>query len=89
VLSGLVTGASWTCHFRALKVGDASTIAPLGRLSLLLAVLITLIFLGKPPSQEWMGVLMIRPDGVAAEVVDLPPGPRPVSQAARACHAFH
>lgn len=36
VLSGLATGASWVCYFRALKVGDASKVAPIDKLSLLL-----------------------------------------------------
>ena len=36
VLSGLATGASWLCYFRALKVGDASKVAPVDKLSLVL-----------------------------------------------------
>ncbi len=38
VLSGLATGASWTCDFRALKVGDASKVAPVDKLGLLRVV---------------------------------------------------
>jgi bacterial/archaeal transporter family protein len=60
VLSGLATGASWTCYFRALKVGDASKVAPVDKLSLLLVVIIAVIFLGERPSvQEWVGILMV------------------------------
>ena len=60
VLSGLATGASWTCYFRALKVGDASKVAPVDKLSLLLVVVIAVIFLGERPSvQEWVGILMV------------------------------
>lgn len=60
VLSGLATGASWTCYFRALKVGDASKVAPVDKLSLLLVVVIAFVFLGERPStQEWIGILMI------------------------------
>jgi transporter family protein len=60
VLSGLATGASWTCYFRALKVGDASKVAPVDKLSLLLVVLIAVVFLGERPSaQEWAGILMV------------------------------
>jgi transporter family protein len=60
VLSGLATGASWTCYFRALKVGDASQVAPVDKLSLLLVVLIAVVFLGERPSaQEWLGILMV------------------------------
>lgn len=36
VLSGLATGTSWLCYFRALKVGDASKVAPVDKLSLVL-----------------------------------------------------
>jgi transporter family protein len=62
VLSGLATGASWTCYFRALKVGDASKVAPVDKLSLLLVVVVVfaVIFLGERPStQEWVGILMV------------------------------
>jgi transporter family protein len=60
VLSGLATGASWTCYFRALKIGDASKVAPVDKLSLLLVVVFAVIFLGERPStQEWVGILMV------------------------------
>jgi transporter family protein len=60
VLSGLATGASWTCYFRALKVGDASKVAPVDKLSMLLVVVVAVIFLGERPSaQEWVGILMV------------------------------
>jgi transporter family protein len=60
VLSGLATGASWTCYFRALKLGDASKVAPVDKLSLLLVVLMAVVFLGERPSaQEWVGILMV------------------------------
>jgi transporter family protein len=60
VLSGLATGASWACYFRALKVGEASKVAPVDKLSLLLVVVLAFVFLGERPStQEWIGVLMI------------------------------
>ena len=38
-LSGLATGASWVCYFRALKLGEASQVAPVDKLSMLLVVL--------------------------------------------------
>ena len=60
VLSGLATGASWTCYFRALKVGDASKVAPVDKLSLLLVVAMAFVFLGERPSlREWVGIAMI------------------------------
>ena len=60
VLSGLATGASWTCYFRALKVGDASKVAPVDKLSLLLVVVVAFVVLGERPSaREWIGILMV------------------------------
>jgi len=56
----LATGASWTFHFRTLKVGHASYVAPVDKLSLLLPVVIAVIFLGERPSvHEWVGILMV------------------------------
>ncbi|MCE5270778.1 EamA family transporter [bacterium] len=60
VLSGLATGASWVCYFRALKIGDASKVAPVDKLSLLLVAVFAVLFLGERPSvREWSGILMI------------------------------
>jgi bacterial/archaeal transporter family protein len=60
VLSGLATGASWVCYFRALKVGDASKVAPVDKLSLLLVALFAVLFLGERPSgREWIGILLV------------------------------
>jgi bacterial/archaeal transporter family protein len=59
-LSGLATGASWVCYFRALKIGDASKVAPVDKLSLLLVAVFAVIFLGERPStREWAGIIMI------------------------------
>jgi len=60
VLSGLATGASWVCYFRALKLGDVSKVAPVDKFSILLVVLFAVIFLGERPSgREWAGIAMI------------------------------
>ena len=60
VLSGLATGASWVCYFRALKIGDASKVAPIDKLSLLLVAVFAFLFLNERPSvREWTGILMI------------------------------
>ena len=60
VLSALATGASWVCYFRALKIGDASKVAPIDKLSLLLVAVFAFIFLDERPSvREWFGILMI------------------------------
>ena len=59
-LSGLATGASWVCYFRALKVGDASKVAPVDKLSLLLVAIFAVIFLGERPSlREWGGIALV------------------------------
>lgn len=60
VLSALATGASWVCCFRALKVGEASKVAPIDKLSLAFVVIFAFIFLGERPSiREWLGVLLV------------------------------
>ena len=60
VLSGLATGASWVCYFRALKIGDASKVAPVDKLSLLLVAVFAVIFLHERPSlREWAGIAMV------------------------------
>lgn len=59
-LSGLATGASWLCYFRALKLGDASRVAPLDKLSIVLVAIFAAIFLGERLSgTNWVGVAMI------------------------------
>ena len=59
-LSGLATGASWVCYFRALKIGDASKVAPVDKLSLVLVAVFAFAFLGKRPSlREWSGISMV------------------------------
>ena len=60
VLSGLATGASWVCYFRALQVGEASKVAPIDKLSLVLVAVFAVVFLGERPSvREWAGIAMV------------------------------
>lgn len=60
ILSGLATGASWLCYFRALKLGEASKVAPVDKLSLLLVAIFAVIFLGERPSGwSWFGILLV------------------------------
>ena len=60
VLSGLATGASWVCYFRALKIGDASKVAPVDKLSLVLVAIFAVVFLGERPAlREWVGIAMV------------------------------
>lgn len=59
-LSGLATGASWVCYFRALKIGDATKVAPVDKFSLVLVAVFAFAFLGERPSlQEWLGIAMV------------------------------
>jgi transporter family protein len=46
-LSGLSTGASWLCYFRALKVGDAARVAPIDKLSVVFVAIFAVLFLGE------------------------------------------
>jgi len=60
VLSGLATGASWLCYFRALKLGDAGRVAPIDKLSVVLVALFGVMFLGERLSGlNWLGVALI------------------------------
>ena len=60
VLSGLATGASWVCYFRALKIGEASKVAPVDKLSILFVAVFAFLFLEERPSvREWVGILMV------------------------------
>ncbi len=59
-LSGLATGASWLAYFRALKIGDASRVAPIDKLSIVLVAIFGVVFLGEHLSaMNWFGVAMI------------------------------
>ena len=59
-LSGLATGASWVCYFRALQLGDASKVAPVDKFSLVLVAIFAFVFLGERPSaQDWMGIALV------------------------------
>jgi transporter family protein len=59
-LSGLATGASWLCYYRALKLGPASGVAPIDKLSVVLVALFAVAFLGeKLLARNWIGIAMI------------------------------
>jgi transporter family protein len=60
LLSGLATGASWLCYFRALKLGDAAQVAPIDKLSVVLVAIFATVFLGERPSlPNWLGIFLI------------------------------
>jgi len=59
-LSGLATGASWVCYFRALQIGDASKVAPVDKFSVVLVAVFAFAFLDERPSgREWLGIAMV------------------------------
>ncbi len=60
VLSGLSTGASWLCYFRALQLGDVNKVAPIDKSSTVLTILLAFLLLGEPVSApQIVGVLGI------------------------------
>jgi bacterial/archaeal transporter family protein len=60
VLSGLATGGSWLCYFRALKLGNAAQVAPIDKLSVVLVAIFGVAFLGERLSGvNWVGIVMI------------------------------
>ena len=60
LLSGLATGGSWICYFRALKLGNAAQVAPIDKLSVVLVAVFGFAFLGEKLSvANWAGVVLI------------------------------
>ena len=60
VLSGIATGLSWLCYFRALQMGQASRVAPVDKLSVVFAIALAALFLGERLSwQHYMGGALI------------------------------
>lgn len=58
--SGVATGASWICYFRALKLGPASQVAPVDKLSIVMVALLAAVFLGERLSPlAWTGVALM------------------------------
>ena len=69
MLSGLATGASWLCYFRALKLGDAARVAPIDKLSVVLVALFGVVFLGEKLSgPNWLGIALIAAGAVLVAV---------------------
>ncbi|MDD2720605.1 MAG: EamA family transporter [Gallionella sp.] len=59
-LSGLATGASWVCYFRALQIGEASKVSPVDKFSVVLVALFAVLFLNERPSlREWLGIGLV------------------------------
>jgi transporter family protein len=66
VLSGLATGLSWLCYFRALQLGPASRVAPIDKLSVVLVIVFAALFLGEKLTWgKGLGGLLIAAGAIA------------------------
>lgn len=69
ILSGLATGASWICYFRALQIGQAAEVAPIDKMSVVLVALFGVSFLGEKLSLvNWAGIGLIAVGAVMVAV---------------------
>ncbi len=69
LLSGLGTGASWLCYFRALKLGNAAQVAPIDKLSVVLVAIFGVIFLGERLAAiNWLGVALVAAGAILVAV---------------------
>jgi bacterial/archaeal transporter family protein len=60
ILSGIATGLSWLCYFRALQLGEASQVAPVDKLSVVVAIVLAAIFLHEKVTwHHWLGGALI------------------------------
>lgn len=59
-LSGLATGLSWICYYRALQLGPASLVSPIDKLSVVFAILLSVVFLGERlGAWQWAGAALV------------------------------
>ena len=69
ILSGLATGASWLCYYRALQIGDASKVVPIDKLSVVITLILAFIFLHEEfTAKSLIGCILI---GAGTLVMDL------------------
>ena len=60
ILSGLATGASWLCYYRALQIGEASKVVPIDKLSVVITLMLAFVFLHERfTSKSLIGCLLI------------------------------
>ena len=60
ILSGIATGLSWLCYFRALQLGEASQVAPVDKLSVVVAIVLAAFFLHERVTwHHWVGGVLI------------------------------
>lgn len=69
VLSGLATGASWLCYFRAIQIGDVSKVVPVDKLSVVLTVILAFIFFHETVSWKSLAGLILITVGTLLMVV--------------------
>ena len=69
ILSGVATGLSWICYFRALKLGQAAQVAPIDKLSVVLVAVFAALFLGERLALiNWLGVALIAAGAVLVAI---------------------
>ena len=60
VLSGLATGASWICYFRALQLGEAAKVQPIDKMSVVIVAIFSVVFLGEDLTiLHWLGIALV------------------------------
>lgn len=68
-LSGLATGLSWLCYYRALSLGQASQVATIDKLSIVLVAVMGVAFLGEGLSwRNWLGVVLVMAGAVLVAI---------------------
>lgn len=77
ILSGLATGASWLCYFRAVQIGQIALVAPIDKLSVVLVMLLGAAFLGEHLSiKQWAGGALILAGVLLIAIPDSAPKPK-------------
>lgn len=60
ILSGLATGASWLCYYRALQLGEVSKVVPVDKLSVVITLILAFLFLQEPfTAKSWIACTLI------------------------------
>ena len=60
ILSGLATGASWLCYYKALQVGEASKVVPIDKMSVVITLILAFVFLHEEfPPKSFIGCVLI------------------------------
>lgn len=60
ILSGLATGASWLCYYKALQLGEASKVVPIDKLSVVITLVLAFVFLHEQfTPKSWIGCILI------------------------------